>query len=85
MRPIYRPRSFGSFDRQNMISFTCDKCGKAFKLPDQYAGKTARCKVCGNALTVPEVKVLAESIATIPAPSKIPMRTRRMAQTPRRW
>jgi ubiquitin-protein ligase len=75
-----------------MISFTCDKCGKTFKVPDTYAGRTANCKICGNALRVPELALAAaesaqpepltgSSTATTqaaPPPTKVPMRTRRL-------
>ena len=55
-----------------MISFTCSSCGKAFKVPDEYAGKTARCKSCGASIKVPTPTVAAET------PTRIPMRTRRL-------
>jgi len=51
-----------------MISFTCDKCGKTFKVPDQYGGRTAKCKLCGNSLTVP---ALAEP-AIVATPEYLP-------------
>ena len=35
-----------------MIPFTC-ACGKSFSVPDEFAGRTARCKACGNSVTVP--------------------------------
>ncbi len=66
-----------------MITFTCTKCGKAFRVPETFAGRTAKCKVCGTLLTVPTPaagEVPTETI-TESAPenvSKIPMRTRRL-------
>jgi ubiquitin-protein ligase/DNA-directed RNA polymerase subunit RPC12/RpoP len=39
-----------------MISFICDQCGKTFKVPDEYAGRSAKCKICGNNLTVPALE-----------------------------
>ncbi len=36
-----------------MISFKCNNCAKNFSVPDAYAGRQARCKGCGAALTVP--------------------------------
>jgi ubiquitin-protein ligase len=35
-----------------MIDFSCDKCSRPFSVPDQHAGKRARC-ACGNELRVP--------------------------------
>jgi DNA-directed RNA polymerase subunit RPC12/RpoP len=35
------------------IVFGCDRCGHTFKVGARYAGKQARCKHCGNNLTVP--------------------------------
>jgi len=57
-----------------MITFTCDQCKKTFKVPDGFAGRTAKCKVCGNTLIVPALPVEAEPIA----PAKVTMRTRRL-------
>jgi ubiquitin-protein ligase len=63
-----------------MISFTCDKCSKAFKVPDDFAGRSAKCKICGNPLIVPGVAaaVAPQPVVPEPAPVKIPMRTRRL-------
>ena len=36
-----------------MIAFTCSECGKTFRVPDQFAGRSAKCKICGNTVTVP--------------------------------
>lgn len=35
------------------IPVTCDACGKKYKVDAMYAGKRARCKVCGGAMVVP--------------------------------
>ena len=35
------------------ISVTCDNCGKALKVKDEWAGKRAKCPQCGNTFTVP--------------------------------
>ena len=53
-----------------MIAFTCGQCGKTFRVPDDFAGRSAKCKVCGHAIIVP-----AEPSAT---PAVVPMRTRRL-------
>jgi len=36
-----------------MISFSCDSCGQQYRLSEEYGGKTARCKKCGEAMRVP--------------------------------
>jgi len=36
-----------------MISFCCPGCRATFKLPDELAGKTARCSKCDQRFTVP--------------------------------
>ena len=35
------------------ISVTCENCGKALKVKDEWAGKRAKCPQCGNTFTVP--------------------------------
>ncbi len=35
------------------IAFSCDQCGKAFKVKDELAGKKAKC-TCGHVLFVPQ-------------------------------
>lgn len=39
-----------------MIIGTC-ACGKAFQVPDHFAGKRGRCKACGEVVTIPAVVV----------------------------
>lgn len=36
-----------------MINFSCPGCQATFKLPDEIAGKTARCSKCNQRFTVP--------------------------------
>jgi len=36
-----------------LISFTCIKCGHAYSVPDEYAGKKVRCKQCQTVNTIP--------------------------------
>ena len=33
-----------------MIQFTCPGCGRAFAVPEQFAGRKANCKNCGGPL-----------------------------------
>ena len=59
-----------------MIAFSCGSCGKAFNVPETYAGRSARCKGCGAMVTVPSAPV-----APLPSPTpppKVPMRIRRL-------
>jgi hypothetical protein len=35
------------------IEFNCDGCGKTLRVPDEHAGKQARCPGCQTVLTVP--------------------------------
>lgn len=37
-----------------MIKFKCPSCDKQYQLPDNAAGRKARCKACGEAMVVPE-------------------------------
>lgn len=48
------------------IRFECGKCGNAYTVDDQFAGKTAKCKGCGEILAIPE-----KSVAPPPPPAPI--------------
>jgi ubiquitin-protein ligase len=71
-----------------MISFSCPSCGKTFSVPPEFAGRTARCKGCGESLTVPQPVITPLPPPPMPMPqpmpaatvvsAKIPMRTRRL-------
>jgi hypothetical protein len=37
---------------EGKIKFSCD-CGKAYKVPEEFAGKKVRCKQCGESILVP--------------------------------
>jgi len=50
-----------------MIEFNCPACQKRFRVPDQIAGRAAKCKACGALLTVP-----SPSTAAIVAPNNPP-------------
>ncbi len=58
------------------MNFTCT-CGKQYRLPDDAAGKRARCKACGEVFTVPSPDAEYEAAST--APRAIPA-TRPIAQ-----
>jgi uncharacterized protein (TIGR00266 family) len=61
-----------------MIEFTCESCHKQYQVADEFAGKTAKCKQCGNVLQIPslavepqtEAVVEAEAATTAPATSR---------------
>jgi len=36
-----------------MIEVRCATCGKPYRVPPRFAGRTARCKVCGGELPIP--------------------------------
>lgn len=36
-----------------MIDFACPQCGHDFRVPDSAAGKSGKCKSCGESVTVP--------------------------------
>ncbi len=36
-----------------MIEFSCQSCQKQYRVNDELAGKSAKCKACGNVLQVP--------------------------------
>ena len=38
------------------IKFNCPDCDKAYKVPEQYAGKKVKCKKCGSTMRVPGEK-----------------------------
>ncbi len=64
-----------------MIQFKCDGCGKQFAVPDQYAGRRARCKGCGTMVQVPTAAPAVQATETSPASEapRVPLRTRRLA------
>ena len=44
-----------------VIQFSCSKCNHEYRVPDEYAGKKARCKKCKNVNLIPESMVAASS------------------------
>jgi ubiquitin-protein ligase len=59
-----------------MITFQCGGCGRAFNVPDEFAGRKAKCKTCGNQVVVPH----PDAAVAPPAPDapKLSMRQRRL-------
>lgn len=35
------------------ISFQCDRCGRTYKMGEEWAGKSVKCKNCGGSVTIP--------------------------------
>ena len=60
-----------------MIAFTCSQCGKTFRVPDEFAGRSAKCKICGNTITVPTTPMPPAAVAPARV-AVVPMRTRRL-------
>ncbi len=49
-----------------MIEFACPACGAAFRVADEHAGKSARCKQCGADIRVPAAEAAApETTASV--------------------
>ena len=59
-----------------MIQFNCPNCHKRFKVGDELAGRSAKCKACGGLFTVPAapmvVAATAASAATDTGAAKAP-------------
>src|SRR5262249_9017903 len=45
---------------EGKIKFSCD-CGKAYKVPEEFAGKKVRCKQCGESILVPSASEAVSS------------------------
>lgn len=60
-----------------MISFACGGCGRTFSVPDEFAGRRAKCKTCGGSVVVPPAAT-APAPAFDPAMAVIPLRIRRL-------
>ena len=39
-----------------MIQFNCTMCDHKYRVPDEYAGKKARCKQCKNVNVIPDLQ-----------------------------
>jgi predicted nucleic acid-binding Zn-ribbon protein len=44
------------------IKCNCAACGAKYRLPVEFAGRTARCKKCGEKFDVPKEKSLEDSV-----------------------
>ena len=45
-----------------MIAFSCDGCGKAFRVADTLEGRKSRCKDCGTAMRIPPPALTVEPL-----------------------
>src|SRR5438093_6145868 len=61
-----------------MIDFKCPQCAAAFSVPDNLAGRRARCKKCGTPLTVPKPQAASPEVATASTEPRLPPRLRRL-------
>src|SRR5262245_38255940 len=50
-----------------MIRFAC-RCGKPLKAPERFAGRSARCPVCGGSVVVPQEGAAPTLAASTPQP-----------------
>jgi ubiquitin-protein ligase len=57
-----------------MIDFKCGHCGRALSVSNELAGRRAKCKECGQIMTIP----LGETPPIAAAAPKASMRTRRL-------
>ena len=55
-----------------MVMVRCPSCSKNLKVPDQYAGRKAKCPACQGVLVVPEMleEVVEEDVAVEVVPVK---------------
>ncbi len=62
-----------------MIQFPCE-CGKILRAADEHAGKRARCKECGNVMSIPGAR---PAEARTPAPVKQSASTAKTTTSPK--
>ena len=56
-----------------LIIFTCENCGKRFKVDERLQGKRGRCSHCGHVMRIPEAEVPRKPpTATAPPPRPTP-------------
>ena len=41
------------------ISFSCSGCGQAYKVPDESAGRSTKCRKCGTLVSIPTTSSIA--------------------------
>ena len=49
-----------------MIVFNCPACQKKYRVPDDFAGKKAKCKQCETAMEVPFPAIEVEMVEEVP-------------------
>lgn len=45
-----------------LIKCACGSCGAKYRLPAEYAGRSARCKKCGEKFAVPKSQTVEDSV-----------------------
>lgn len=63
---------------EGTIKFSCD-CGKAYKVPDKYAGKRVRCKECGETVAVPSASEQISSARAAAVSQRSVMTSKRLS------
>ena len=61
-----------------MIDFNCPQCAAVFSVPDNLAGRRARCKKCQTPITIPQVNGHQLAAVEAPAGPKLSPRVRRL-------
>ena len=61
-----------------MIDFNCPQCASAFSVPDNLAGRRARCKKCQTPITIPHANGHQQAIIDTPPGPKLSPRIRRL-------
>ena len=64
-----------------MIDFKCPQCSSSFSVPENLAGRRARCKKCGTPLTIPQANGQPSAhlvLADLPPGPKLRPRERRL-------
>ncbi len=55
-----------------MIVFNCPACDKKYRVPDDFAGKKAKCKQCETSMEVPFLAIEAEILEDVPSAQVAP-------------
>ena len=70
-----------------MISFTCSHCDRTLKVPDEHAGKKAKCPRCGQLTLIPHAATMAapggsEAPTISPPPPQTPSEQETLVPSP---
>jgi len=50
---------------KDMLHFTCQGCGTAFHVPDHFASRRGRCKICSTIVRAPQHKSVRELVGSV--------------------